>query len=116
MREEPWGSHQVEARAEKWEISEGLTEEEDEGLGSDCGCGCGCWGCDDDWELMDRKPELISRGTARDGRLWRRSRRDKDRILFFWPDGGAARWCGIGCKVDDGIRKLGMGIGKLATC
>lgn len=31
-REEPWGSHQVEARALKWEISRGLTEE-GEGFG-----------------------------------------------------------------------------------
>lgn len=28
-REEPWGSHQVAARALKWEISSGLTEEEE---------------------------------------------------------------------------------------
>jgi hypothetical protein len=29
-REEPWGSHQVEARALKWEISVGETEEVEE--------------------------------------------------------------------------------------
>jgi hypothetical protein len=29
-REGPWGSHQEEARAEKWEISVSLTEEEEE--------------------------------------------------------------------------------------
>jgi hypothetical protein len=32
MREEPWGSHQVEARALKWETSEGLTEESGRGV------------------------------------------------------------------------------------
>lgn len=36
-REEPWGSHQVAARALKWEISSALTEEEEElGLWVDC--------------------------------------------------------------------------------
>jgi len=30
-REEPWGSHHVEARALKWDISEAFTEGEEEG-------------------------------------------------------------------------------------
>lgn len=29
---------------------------------------------------------------------------------IFGPDGGAARWCGIGCKVVDGIRSLGWAL------
>ena len=29
IRDEPWGSHHVEARALKWEISSALTEEKD---------------------------------------------------------------------------------------
>lgn len=51
-REGPWGSHQEEARAEKWEISVSLTEEEVEGLWRvggvvvKCRVG-GCWWCCD---------------------------------------------------------------------
>lgn len=41
-REEPWGSHHVEARALKWDISEGLTEGEEGPEGG----GRGCWEAD----------------------------------------------------------------------
>lgn len=52
-RDEPWGSHHVDARALKWDISEALTDGESEGFvcgGAGFDEGCELAEDDEEWE------------------------------------------------------------------
>jgi hypothetical protein len=102
-REGPWGSHQEEARAEKWEISVALTEEEVEGFGG---------AVELELEVEVAAEELALR--CRDGCARRRANWFAAR-----PAGSAmrrSRWTcfGDGCMVGVGVGWLLVG-GHLAV-